>query len=169
MGKIHTPYLVKLFIGMISGDERLFRDVEKNLVGLYGEIDLRSPVYEWRHTTYYEKELGKDLKRQFIFFHEPIRADTLPDIKIKTNSIEDTFSIEGKRRINLDPGYITPAKVVLASTKDFAHRIYLRDGIYAEVTLSYHNRTFNPLPYTFPDFRTDEYISLFNTARNLLK
>ena len=72
------------------------------------------------------------------------------------------------RPLNLDPGYITPAKLVLASTKDHAHRIYLRDGIYAEVTLSFRGRKWQPLEWTYPDYRRDDYQRFFTECREWL-
>lgn len=169
MGQISPATPVKLFIGMISNRHPLFDEVRQRLVSRFGPIDLESPVYPWTHTTYYEKELGPDLKRRFLFFKEPISPDTLHEIKQFTNELEQQRTrktAEGSlRRINLDPGYIAPSKIVLATTKDYSHRIYLRDGIYAEVTLVYQGKSFVPLPHTYPDFRSEEYIALFNEAR----
>ncbi|MBI3811950.1 MAG: DUF4416 family protein [Nitrospirae bacterium] len=172
MGHITPATPVKLFIGMISNRTTLFEEVRQPIVSRFGPIDLESPVYPWTHTTYYEKELGPDLKRQFLFFKEPISPDTLHEIKQFTNELEQQRTrktAEGSlRRINLDPGYIAPSKIVLATTKDYSHRIYLRDGIYAEVTLVYQGKSFVPLPNTYPDFRSEEYIALFNEARRLV-
>lgn len=172
MGILNPSAPVKLFVGMISNRTTLFEEVRQPLVTRFGPVDLKSPVYPWIHTTYYEKELGSDLKRQFLFFKQPIPPDTLHEIKRFTNELEHHWiraTAEGNcRRINLDPGYLAPSKIVLATTKDYSHRIYLRDGIYAEVTLVYQGKSFAPLPHTYPDFRSEEYIALFNEARRLL-
>jgi len=156
---------VKPFVGMLSKEELLFDEIKKILEKFLGLIDAESPVWPWEHSDYYEKEMGKGLKRKFLFFSNLINYEKLPDIKIKTIEIEGIYSEGGKRRINLDPGYIHPAKVVLSTRKDYSHRIYLRDGVYAEVTLYYLDHTFNPLPYTYPDFKSNEYIELFNRVR----
>jgi hypothetical protein len=172
MGLINPTPPVKLFVGMITGRPTLFDEVRRMLITQFGPVDLESPVYPWTHTTYYEKELGPDLKRQFLFFKQPVSPDALPEIKRFTNDLEQQWvraTAEGNlRQINLDPGYLAPSKIVLATTKDYAHRIYLRDGIYAEVTLVYQGKSFIPLPHTYPDFRSEEYIALFNEARRLL-
>ena len=172
MGLINPTSPVKLFIRMITGRPTLFDEVRRMLIAQFGPVDLESPVYPWTHTTYYEKELGPDLKRQFLFFKQPVSPDALHEIKRFTNDLEQRWvraTAEGNlRRINLDPGYLAPSKIVLATTKDYAHRIYLRDGIYAEVTLVYQGKSFVPLPHTYPDFRSEEYIALFNEARRLL-
>lgn len=169
MGEIKIPTLAKLFVGMISNEEPLFDKAKERLVDLYGPVDLESIIYPWEHTTYYEKEMGKNLKRRFLFFQDLIQQDRLAEVKITTNEIERSFVREdGKRRINLDPGYITSAKVVLASTKDFSHRLYLCKGIYGEVTLQYKEKTFHPLLHTYPDYRTKDYIELFNSVRKKL-
>lgn len=157
---------VKPFIGMISREAYLFDEIKSNLTAYLGPVDGESPIWPWDHTDYYEKEIGKGLKRKFLFFFNLISPEGLPDVKIKTIELERLYSRDGNRSINLDPGYIHPAKLVLATTKDYSHRIYLRDGVYAEVTLYYHKHSFQPFPYTYPDFRGRGYIELFNRIRD---
>ena len=173
MGSIRMPDPVFLFTGMIAQSEEIFSLAESELKMSFGEVFYQSPIYPWDHSDYYEEEIGRDLKRRFLFFAEPILPDRLSDVKIKTNRIEGLFlnktGKNGKRMINIDPGYMNMAKVVLATTKDFSHRIYLKDGIYAEVTLIYRGDSYCPLPYTFPDFRSEDYIRLFNSVRAGLK
>jgi hypothetical protein len=119
--------------------------------------------------------MGVGIHRKFIFFERLVDPAILPSAKLLANRIEARFSVASgtavRRRINLDPGYVTEAKVVLASTKDFSHRVYLGQGIYAEVTLHYANRgkTFLALEHTYPDFRTKESLDLFNKAREMLR
>jgi hypothetical protein len=172
MGLLTPATPVILFIGMISGRPALFNEVRQPLIERFGPVESESPVYPWTHTTYYEKEMGPDLKRQFLFFKLPVPPDALPEIKRFTNELEQQWvriTSDGNfRLINLDPGYLAPSKIVLATTKDYSHRIYLRDGIYAEVTLVYQGKSFVPLSHTYPDFRSEEYIELFNEARRLV-
>lgn len=169
MGTANLPQVVKLFVGLISGRPFLFEEAAKALLDLFGPIEIFSPFYPWNHTDYYQDELGGDLKRQFLFFQRSISPDLLSEIKEKTNELEQRWAMVTAsgllRPINLDPGYLTQSKVVLATTKDFAHRVYLSKGIYAEVTLIYRGRSFEPLSHTYPDFRTKEYIELFNAVR----
>lgn len=165
-----TPQNVKLFVGMLAGKTALFEAVEPKLKALFGEIDLISPVWPWKHTNYYEKEMGKELLRRFVFFKSLIQPDELPDIKQQTIVVETQHvHSEKMRQINLDPGYLNEAKIVLATTKDYSHRLYLGKGIYGEVTLYHSKGAFRPLPYTYPDFRTEEYLILFEKARSIYK
>jgi len=170
MGNITEPTQVKLFVGMLSNDESLFIVVEDQLREIFGDIDFESPVWTWEHTRYYSKEMGEGLKRKFIFFEKPIDPGEISDIKVQANEIEKQFlSIDGGRKINLDPGYLDSAKLVLVSTKNFSHRVYLDKGIYGEVTLIYSGDNFQPLPYTFPDYKTEDYLEVFKGARRLFK
>lgn len=170
MGKISEPHLVKLFMGMISSENPLFHTVIRQLTDAYGPVDLESPVWPWERSDYYQKEMGTHLKRKFIFFERLIHPADISDIKLKTNELEQHFlNAEGGRRINLDPGYLDSAKLVLVSTKDYSHRIFLSDGIYGEVTLIYKNNAFQPLPFTYPDYGSDAYRELFHQARSLFR
>jgi len=171
MGKAKKPLRVKLIIGMLSKNKKLFELVEEFFIKEFGEIDYRSPILPFEHTDYYKEELGHPLKRIFISFSRLIDPARLPDIKLLTNSIEQRFAKKTragilKRRINIDPGYITDAKLILATTKDYSHRVYLNKGVYAEVTLYWHKNSFNPFQWTYPDYRTPAYIELLNKIRN---
>ncbi len=170
MGKLTEPLPVKLFVGMLSQDATIFNELGQKLSDIFGPVDLESPVWPWEHTTYYEREMGEGLRRKFIFFERLIEPSMISDIKLKTIELEGEFlNDNGGRRINLDPGYLDAAKLVLVSTKDFSHRIYLDKGIYGEVTLIYSNNNYQSLLYTFPDYRTEEYFDIFKQARKIFK
>ena len=175
MGKIRTPLPVKLFIGMLSPDASLFSTCRDILTREYGPLDLESDVLPWSNTEYYQEEMGPGIVRKFIFFAHTIDPMQLPGIKAMTNAVEESLMVDKggrcRRSINLDPGYVTEAKVVLATTKDFSHRLYIGTGVYAEVTLRYSlaARTFTPFDHTYPDYRSEEYLSLFNNARSVLR
>jgi hypothetical protein len=170
MGTITGPGPVKLFVGMLSNEIPLFDELVQNLEGVYGPVDLESPVWPWEHSEYYTDEMGARLKRKFVFFQRLITPGAISEIKVTTNEIERRYLNErGGRRINLDPGYLDSAKLVLASTKDFSHRIYLDRGIYGELTLIYSDSDYQPLPYTYRDYRSEEYLSVFRKARDLYK
>jgi hypothetical protein len=167
VGKIHQHFPVKLIIGFISADEKWFARVEKSLISRFGAIDFQSEILPFDYTDYYAKEMGKDLKRKFIGFKRLIPCQRLPAIKLFTNQLEQRFSKGGKRMINIDPGYLTEAKLVLASTKDFCHRIYLGEGIFAEITLTYTKNSFRPFEWTYPDYGSREYINIFHHLRKI--
>ncbi len=167
MGKIKNPEKVKLIIGLIFNEESLLLKVKSILFKVYGKIDFESSILEFNFTGYYQKEIGLNLKRQFISFEKLIDPSDLSKIKVKTNNIEDKFLTATGRKINIDPGYLHPAKLVLASTKDYAHRIYLDRGIYAEITLQFKGKSYEFLTWTYPDYQTQEYIQIFNQIRQV--
>lgn len=167
MGKTRKYNPVKLIIGFIYKDEAVFVKVENKLKKRFGAIDFRSPAIDFNYTDYYEAEMGRGLKRRFVSFSRLIRMQDLYRIKLYTNRLESRFLSAKCRLINIDPGYVDMAKLVLASTKDYAHRIYLRKGILAEVTLSYRENSFSPNDWTYPDYRSPEYIAIFNQIRKL--
>ena len=160
---------VKLFTGLLAADLDILDAVKKPLTKAFGRIDFESPVWEFTHTGYYEKEMGRNLKRKFFGFERYVNVKNIYKAKLRTNLIERRFSRSGSRTINIDPGYLDAAKVVLFSTKDYTHRIYLDGGIYAEVTLFYKDKTFNPWPWTYPDYKTKDYINIFNSMREEYK
>ncbi len=175
MGTPHAPLPVKLFVGMLSADPVLFDSCAEILRARYGPIDRESQILPWDRTEYYREEMGTGLGRKFLFFERLIDPGDLAEIKRFTDTVERDLGIKTgnavRRRINLDPGYITEAKVVLASTKDFSHRLYIGSGIYAEVTLQYRSqeRAYAPLEHTFPDYRSEAYRALFGEARDRLR
>ncbi len=165
MGSIKKHRPVKLIIGFIFKEEGMLHRAEGLLKRKFGEIDYESQTLAFIHTDYYEKEFGKNLKRKFISFKKLIRPEDLASIKNTTNIIEQKLSQRGLRSINIDPGYLDMAKLILASTKDYRHRIYLNRGIYAEITLFYENGGFCTWEWTYPDYRTADHIAIFNRIR----
>jgi hypothetical protein len=143
-----------------------------NEIKEFGEPGCSSPVLLFDFTDYYAADMGSPLFRRFYLYPPPFDPARLADVKLRTNALEAEaarkLDLGVRRPLNLDPGYLTPSKVVLASTKDHAHRIYLRDGIYAEVTLHYQNKSYRSWPWTFPDYRSEPYIRFFNEARRLV-
>ena len=165
MGHAKGPDKVKLIVSLISKDTAIFPQARKLLENKYGTITFESRTLDFNHTEYYEKEMGANLKRIFYAFDGLFSPKNLYEAKVVSNSLEERFSANGKRTVNIDPGYISLSKLVLFSTKDFTHRIYLGDGIYGEITLYYKNNTFNAWPWTYPDYKTPEYIEMFNKIR----
>lgn len=161
---------VKLFTGLIYGAYDLFTAVAVELEKAFGPIEFECEHTDFSYTTYYEKEMGSGLKRTFLSFAEPIMPDRLLNLKLETNEMERRFLNEqGGRSVNIDPGLVGLANVVLASTKAFTHRIYLGKGIFAEVTLTYAHKGFNALPWTYPDYQVFGHIEFFLRVRESLK
>lgn len=167
------PLSAKLINGIIwaKGGSTSNCEIEKVMEVLtekFGGIDFRSPSIPFNFTDYYEKEMGSELAREWISFEQLIQPENLRLIKLTTIEIENKFKRpDGTRTVNIDPGYITLANLVLASTKNYSHRIYLGDGIYAEITLIYKNKHFVPLEWTYPDYRAN--IHVFEEIRGRFK
>ncbi|OHE57669.1 MAG: hypothetical protein A2Z47_06000 [Thermodesulfovibrio sp. RBG_19FT_COMBO_42_12] len=171
MGKVRPAEPVLLFMGTLYSDAGIFNYSKEIIEKNFGDILLISPSIKWDHSSYYKDELGWPLFRQFIFLKNLIDPGMLAQIKLKTNEIEDALSSKGKRCINLDPGYLTLSKIVLASTKNYAHRIYLGKGVYGEVTLVYvyKDSTYTPHLFTYRDYQDKTCIEMFLNVRAMLK
>jgi len=165
MGRPKTPSPVKLVIGLLAASESLVAEAAGALHKHFGPIDATSSVTDWTVSTYYCAEMGPSIRRQFISFERLIPPDELATIKLATNALETQWRTASGRQVNIDPGYVAPTKLVLASTKDAAHRIYLGQGVYAEVTLLFSNGTFQPHAHTYPDYAAREALAFFNRVR----
>lgn len=172
MGTTHDPTPVLQIIAVISRHEAALKWARRQIESAFGPNALASDAFAFTETDYYVATMGTDLKKQFLASEQLIDPGDLADIKIATNRWEAEYAALGahheSRPLNLDPGYITPAKLVLASTKDHAHRLYLRNGIYAEVTLAYRDRQWRPHDWTYPDYRRNDYHEFFARCRQLL-
>lgn len=142
---------------------------EERLANCLGPVGLASPAFDFTQTTYYEPTMGPGLQKRFLAFRELAAADCLAAVKLRTNQLEQELARSSRhpepRPLNLDPGILSLGKFQLATTKDQAHRIYLRDGIFAEVTLRYHAGAFEPWPWTYADYRQDVVLSFLKEAR----
>jgi hypothetical protein len=167
MGKVKEPLPVKLIASTFAASEELLEEAKVRLGQEFGPIDYESQLLPFEHTTYYAGEFGEGLKRRFVAFEEFVHPGELMEIKLLTNALEMEWAVEGKRRINIDPGYVSYSKLVLATTKNHAHRIYLGQGIYAEVTLHFRDGTFRAWPWTYPDYASPPLIAIFNQIRGI--
>ena len=139
----------------------------------YGPIARTSDRFSFGETDYYEATMGNGLLKQFFALESLIDPARLPELKHASNAAEDAYRAavpaNAPRPLNIDPGYLTLSKLVLASTKNHAHRIYLSDGIYAEITLRYQGRAWQPWPWTYPDYRRPDFLRFFDECRAFLK
>lgn len=165
MGKISSPAPVKLIMGVLARNQEILEKSKSDCSRILGPVDLSSEVIPFEFTTYYEEEMGAGLLRQWVSFEPLVDPAELPAIKHRTSNLEVGCAVEGKRTVNLDPGYLTESRVVLASTKDFAHRLYLGKGIYGELTLTYARGIFLPLEWTYPDYRILTATDFFQKVR----
>jgi hypothetical protein len=140
---------------------------------IFGHVSLISKDFDFNHTKYYEPDMGPGLRKRFLAFDNLVPSNCLPDVKNRTISLErelaDLRLFPEKRPLNLDPGLLQLGKFLLATTKDQAHRIYLHDGIYAEVTLRFQDGSFEPWPWTYADYREPAYHEFLTGARFFLR
>lgn len=169
MGVIQYPPVVKAFSAILYSEELALSSVLEELTSFFGEISHRSNDFNFDFTDYYDEQMRAPLKKFFMSFKKLFNREELPQWKTKTNEIEEKYSIKEKGRslrlVNIDPGYVSRSKVVLATTKNFSHRIYMRDGIFAEITLNFKKGVFAPNPWTFPDYCVEKNLSFFNEVR----
>ncbi len=174
MGTPKPPPQAKLFVGMLTGEAIWFDAAQEALVAAYGPVEQATAIWPFTASNYYRAELGDHVLRRFLFFETLIAVPELPAIKRHTNEIEAALCVRAGRStdcrpINLDPGYLTLSKVVLATTKDYSHRLYLDQGIFGEVTLRFQAGRWQPWPWTYADYAADTYHAAFLEARNRLK
>ena len=166
MGVVRSPSQVKLFCALLLAPSVPQHEVEAELEHTFGTIVLRSTPLPFTQTTYYHREMGQDLLRSYVAFGPLVNIADLAAVKHQTNHLEMRWAVgEGQRRVNLDPGYLDFAKVVLATTKDHMHRLYIGAGIFAEVTLRYQRQSFHPWDWTYPDYRLPTTLAFFNQLR----
>lgn len=166
MSRPAPPKSAKLVIGLFTKHTRLVQPVFERLQDNFGPIDIISPWFAFNWTDYYEPEMGGGLCRRMTAFGPHIHQADLPDIKLYTNAIEADYTTAGKRQINIDPGYLLAERFVLATGKNYTHRIYLGQNIYADLTLIYQNGRFQDLPWTYPDYTEAQMQDFLSRARN---
>lgn len=169
MGVEKEFHQVKFFSGFIYRDKNIYQAVKTKLAGIFSPVDLESEAFNFDFTTYYNKEMGTPLFRSFISFKALIPPGQLPDIKLLTNKIEIETAVEGKRTVNLDPGYLSEANVIIATTKNNYHRVPLQKGIYAHMEYVIKGKKICPLEWTYPDFKSAGYLDFFQELHQLYK
>lgn len=169
MAMIHAPLPVKLIVGILTSLPDTFSEAEAQLALIFGHVDARSDRFPFGWTRYYDSSMGSPIYRCFLSFAELMEPAALAEAKIKTNALEASFAAKYpdiRRPINLDPGYLEQSKLVLASTKNFYHRILISGGIYAEVTLHFEAGVWRSFPWTFPDYKSERYHPFFAALRD---
>jgi hypothetical protein len=165
MSQPRPPKPAKLVIGFFSKEKELGIKVVNALVDEYGAVDMASSWLPFNFTTYYNNEMGRPLYRRLVAFKQLIHQASLADIKLFTNDLENEHSTNGKRLINIDPGYLLHERFVLATGKNYSHRIHIGKGIYADLTLMYTKGGFEPLPWTYPDYASDNIMNFLKLVR----
>jgi len=165
MSRPQTPVPAKLVIGVFLKKRPLLKTVTEALREHFGPLDLVSRWFDFDFTRYYLPEFGEPLFRRMLCFKDHVAQQHLPTVKVTTNAIEARFSQEGFRQVNIDPGYLVRERFVLATGKNFTHRIYLDQGIYADITLVFQKGDFHALPWTYPDYIQPEMLAFLHRVR----
>ncbi len=166
MSLLRHPQEVKLIFSVLYSREEDFAPFLSRADTRYGPVDFVSERLAFEFTHYYEPEMGKGLERRIIGFGPLVPPDRLISVKIWTNEQEaQTLNERGGRRINIDPGYLAASKLILATGKDFSHRIYIGEGVWGDLTLMVKKGEFAPLPWTFPDYGSEPLLGILNTLR----
>lgn len=166
MSTPRAPNPAKLIIGLITKNKALFKPIGLALAAEFGPVDMLSGWMPFDYTTYYEPEMGAPLFRRLLTFKQLINQEALAEIKLATNRLEQSRSTDGRRRVNIDPGYLLHERFVLASGKNFSHRIYIGSGIFADLTLIYQRGGFVTLPWTYPDYADEPMLALLTRIRS---
>jgi hypothetical protein len=177
MGEAHEPRPVNLVCPMLAARAEWLDAAQERIEAAFGPADLVGETWPWPFSSYYEHEMGGPLLRRICSLRDLAAPDDIIEVKLRTNRMEkelaEALSAGGgpgavpPRPVNLDPGYVALSKMVLATTKDYAHRLYLGHGIYAECTLRWRHGGFQPCEWTYPDYATDEYRAFFAQVRAL--
>ena len=172
MWKLKEPKPVKLIIGILAADRQCLHAAIEALTERFGKADFVSDVWPFDKTDYYKDQTGEHILRQFVSVERLIDPGNLAKIKHRTNKLEQKLAaklaLPLPRPVNLDPGIIEPSKLILASTKNYSHRIYISKKIYAEVTLIFDKGRWCPFEYTYPDYKQQCYFDFFDKVRKRL-
>ena len=166
MSQPQAPEPAKLVISLFLKEKSIIADVVEELSRKFGPVDMISSWFPFDYTEYYETEMGSPLFRRIFAFKNLIKQSSLAEIKLATNNIEHKYSKNGKRIFNLDPGYMIKSRFVLATGKNYSHRIYIGKKIYADLTLIYTKGSFQTLPWTYPDYADKKMLSHLEIVRN---
>jgi hypothetical protein len=165
MSRPQLPPPAKLVISVLTAQRDLIVAVCEDLTQAFGPPDLVSDWWDFDFTEYYTPEMGAPLSRRMVAFETLVHQGDLARIKHRTNALEDRYAVDQQRRVNLDPGLLLQERFILATGKNFSHRIYLADGIYADLTLMYVQGAYQGLPWTYPDYRQENMRSYLQHVR----
>jgi len=172
MWELKEPGQVKLIIGILAADENCLKKAAEKIEAEFGNIDIISDIWPFTQTDYYKEQTGENILKQFVAIEKLTEPAELADIKHRTNAIEKRLAkelaVDLPRPVNLDPGIIEPSKLILATTKNYSHRIYIGKKMYAEVTLIFDNGKWQTMPYTYLDYAQQCYHDFFSKIRKKL-
>ena len=160
------PSPAKLFTGILYREEKDRKAVQLAFEKSFGSVDCEAGPFPFQNTGYYD-EIGTGLQKYFFSLRGPIEREKMPEIKLFSNRLEASLADDGRRRVNIDPGYLTLSNVFLASCKDYYHRVYLGRGVYLENEYRYNSGSYDFWPWTYPDYKQQSYLNFFYKLRSL--
>ncbi len=169
MSRRKAPPHARLLVSAIYREEERFREALPGIATLLGPVERTSGPFPFDRTEYYEREMGAPLSRRFVVMERLVPRDALADAKIGAEDLEKELSANGMRTVNLDPGLLTEENFLLATGKNYSHRVYLRDGVFADLALVYRKGEYRPLPWTYPDLASDAIRSFLAEVREELR
>ena len=161
-----TPDPAKLVVSIFMKEKVLFDKIFDRLEQVGGPVDIISPWLDFDFTDYYYKEMGSPLFRRLVAFKPLIEQDALAGIKLGTNEIENNHLDGDRRQVNIDPGYLLASRFILATGKEYSHRIYIGKKIYADLTLMYTKQGFKTLDWTYPDYASESIFKFLGNVRD---
>ncbi len=165
MGILHPHPPVKLICGLLCHPDQPVQAVHLAIEKRWGPIAAQTEWFDFSHTPYYRKEMGDGLKKQYLSIDPLVPIDRMPEIKLESNETEKRFTRDGNRRANIDPGYLADAKILMITTKNLAHRVYVGRNLFVDLQLIYKKDSYYPMPWAFADMREPKVIQFFNTVR----
>lgn len=165
MSRRRVPPPAALVVSVIYREEAVFSGALSCLCARFGRAGRVSDPFPFDRTDYYEREMGKGLVRRFVVFEEEVPRDSLAAAKIACEEIEGRLAARGLRRANIDPGLLTDENFVLATGKNYSHRVYLGCGVFADLALVFRDGDYRPLPWTYPDYAGDEIRAFLRAVR----
>ncbi len=165
MSRRVQPSHARLLFSVIFRESGHFEECLRRISGRVGNVERTSEPFPFDRTDYYEREMGAPLARRFVLMTDAVSRNDLPMAKLAAEEIENDLSVHGKRTVNIDPGLLADENFVLATGKNYCHRIYLRDGVFADLTLVFRKGEYRPLPWTYPDYASAEIRSYLTGLR----
>ena len=168
MGSLTSPQQVKLFMAIMHTSDFPVEELHEKLASIAGAIEEKLSPYSFIFTDYYSEEMGDGLRKYFVSFEKPMNPEYLIELKLSAVELENHYSTGGSRRVNIDPGYVCPAKVVLSTSKDYSHRLYLGKGIFGDVHLQYRKNEYISNPWTYADYKQPAVLEFLIRIRTRL-
>ncbi len=165
MSRRSVPSPAKLLVSVIYREEETFRESLSRIAGIFGEVERTSDPFPFDRTEYYAREMGAPLLRRFVVMAREVPRDALAGAKVAAEGVEEEFARDGRRTVNVDPGLLTDENFLLATGKNYSHRIYLKDGVFADLTLVYRGGEYRALPWTYPDCASDAIRAFLGDVR----